>query len=458
MSVTTRVLVVDDEESAARAIAGLAGRFGHETVVCRDVESALAAFDRQSFDVVVSDVMMGTLGGFDLLDGIQQRQSKVPVVLVTGGATVSAAMRAVEHGAYDYLSKPFSLESLGKLLARAIEHKRIRAREAPAATPASLPDGMRDIIGHSDLMLEAFKKVARAAPGDANVLVLGENGTGKEMVARQLHEKSGRADRPFVPVNMAAISAGVAESELFGHVRGAFTDARETRQGYFQQAHGGTLFFDEIGDLDPALQAKLLRAIQERRIKPVGSDEEIEVDIRLVSATNHDLAHLVREGRFRQDLYFRINVVTIWLPPLRERPKDIPDLAAHFLGRFASRSGRPIPSLTPEALEVLLAHPWPGNVRELENVMQRVVQFCTDGVVTPDLLSLEGPEAGTVAPGSTAPRRFLSYREKMDEYVLEVLAETNNNITQAARILKISRRTIQRMAARRRRELEACAR
>jgi DNA-binding NtrC family response regulator len=446
----TRVLVVDDLDYAARAIAAMAEHNGHDVVVCYDVVSALREFDRQSFDAVVSDVKMGALGGFDLLRGVKQRQSHVPVVLITGEATVSAAMEAMDEGAYDYLSKPVRPEALGKLLGRAIEHKRLLSRETPA--PDSPAPAFTDIIGKSPLMLDAFKNVARSARGDANVLILGENGTGKEMVARQVHEKSNRADRPFVAVNVAAIAPGVAESELFGHVRGAFTDARETRRGLFQQAHGGTLFLDEIGDLEPALQAKLLRAIQERRIKPVGGNEEIEVDIRLVSATNRDLAQRVREGRFRQDLYYRINVVSISLPPLRERIEDIPMLAGYFLARFASRAGRAVPVLSPEALVMLAAHSWPGNVRELENVMQRVVQFCTDGVVTPDLLSIgEGAPGPGQSLGPAGSRRSLvTLKEKMEQYVLEVLTHTGGNLTQAAKILDISRRTIQRMAARRR--------
>lgn len=449
---STRVLVVDDLDYVARAIAAMAEHHGHEVVICHDVESALREFDRQPFDAVLSDVKMGSLGGFDLLRGVKQRQSHVPVVLITGEATVSAAMEAMDEGAYDYLSKPVRQDALGKLLGRAIEHKRLLSREVPTHASDAPPPSFTDIVGRSPLMLEAFKNIARSARGDANVLILGENGTGKEMVARQLHERSHRADRPFIAVNVAAIAPGVAESELFGHVRGAFTDARETRQGLFEQAQAGTLFLDEIGDLEPSLQAKLLRAVQERRIKPVGGNDEIEVDIRLVSATNRDLAQRVREGRFRQDLYYRINVVTISLPPLRERSEDIPMLASYFLARFASRAGRPVPVLSEEALQLLAAHSWPGNVRELENVMQRVVQFCTDGVVTPDLLSIgEGPSS----PGPTSPVAghlpLVTLKDKMEQYVLEVLHHTGNNMTQAAKILNISRRTIQRMAARRRR-------
>jgi DNA-binding NtrC family response regulator len=454
----TRVLVVDDNDLVARALAAMVEANGHSAVVCNDVESAFERFDQLTFDAVVSDVKMGVLGGFDLLRGVKQRQSTVPVVLITGEATVSAAMEAMDEGAYDYLSKPVRPEALGQLLRRAIEHKRLLAREGGIAAAAeSPPPSLTDIIGRSPLMLEAFKNVARAARGDANVLILGENGTGKEMVARALHEKSDRSEKPFVAVNVAAIAPGVAESELFGHVRGAFTDARETRQGLFQQAHGGTLFLDEIGDLEPALQAKLLRAIQERCIKPVGGNDEIEVDIRLVSATNRDLGQRVREGRFRQDLYYRINVVSISLPPLRERLEDVPQLSEYFLARFAARAGRRVPRLTSEALDVLLAHPWPGNVRELENVMQRVVQFCTDGLVTPDLLMIgeTSPAMGPAVQASAARRQLVTLKEKMEQYVLEVLSHTGGNLTQAARILDISRRTIQRMAARRRTQPES---
>ena len=443
----TRVLVVDDKEIVARTLAAMVQKNGHEAVTSHSVVEALRLFDEQPFDAVLSDVKMGALGGFDLLRQVKERAPSVPVILITGEATVTAAMEAMDAGAYDYLSKPVRNEVLGQLLRRAIDHKRLIARE-PAPVLDSSPATFTDIIGHSPLMLDAFKRVARAARGDANVLILGENGTGKERVARSLHEKSTRADHPFVPVNVAAIAPGVVDSELFGHRRGAFTDARESRQGRFEQAKGGTLFLDEIGDLDPRLQAKLLRAVQERRIKPVGGNDEIEVDIRLVCATNRDLLRLVREGRFREDLYYRINVVQISLPPLRERREDIPELSAYFLGRFAARASKPVPRLTDEALEQMVRHNWPGNVRELENVTQRAIQFCDDGVITPDLLMLGEVESRATPQG--AMPRLATLREKSEEYVLEVLEYTGGNMTRAARILGITRRTLQRMAARKR--------
>ncbi len=332
--------------------------------------------------------------------------------------------------------------------------------EEPPGEP--LPPPIPNIIGSSRVMLAAFKRVAKAARGDANVLILGENGTGKEMVARARHDNSDRADKPFVAVNVPAIAAGVAESELFGHRRGAFTDARESRTGLFEQAHGGPLFL-EIGDLDLGLQVKLLRAIQERTIKPVGGNEEIEVDIRLVSATNQNLLQRVKDGRFREDLYYRINVVQISLPALRERVEDIPQLASYFLARYGSKPGRRIPRLSEEALLALERYRWPGNVRELENVMQRSVQFCTDGLVTPDLLLLgedellaartrqDMDEVGAVIPQAVGAHGFLPLRDKMELYMDEVIEATGGNLTQAAKILGVARRTLQRLSAKRKR-------
>lgn len=464
MEEETRVLVVDDHGPARHTIAALVRRHGHKAVECENVEDAFRAFDADRFDVVLSDVKMGMLGGFDLLRGLRKRAPHVPVVLITGQASVSDAMDAMDAGAFDYLSKPVEYVSLGQLLRRAIEHHRIMLRASIEDSPSEpLPPPLPNIIGSSRVMLAAFKRVAKAARGDANVLILGENGTGKEMVARALHDNSDRADKPFIAVNVPAIAAGVAESELFGHRRGAFTDARESRTGLFEQAHGGTLFLDEIGDLDLSLQVKLLRAIQERTIKPVGGNEEIEVDIRLVSATNLNLLQRVKEGRFREDLYYRINVVQISLPPLRERVEDIPQLASYFLARFGAKSGRRIPRLSEEALLALERYRWPGNVRELENVMQRSVQFCMDGLVTPDLLMLGGDDelvatpsentedGGTTQISSAGSHGFLPLRDKMELYMDEVIEATGGNLTQAAKILGVARRTLQRLSARRKR-------
>jgi two-component system response regulator AtoC len=447
----TRVLVVDDKEMVATTLATMVRKNGHVAVTSHNVVDALQLFESEPFDAVLSDVKMGALGGFDLLRRVKERSPGVPVILITGEATINDAMQAMEAGAYDYLSKPVRNDVLGRLLNRAIDHKRLVARETQEPRTEPAPTTFTDIIGHSPLMLEAFKRVARAARGEASVLILGENGTGKERVARALHEKSDRADHPFVAVNLAALNPHLVESELFGHVRGAFTDARADRQGVFEEAHGGTLFFDEIGDLDPGIQVKLLRAIQDRRIKRVGGNDEIEVDIRLVSATNKDIQQLVRDGHFREDLYYRINVMMVSLPPLRDRREDIPELAEYFLARYAVKLGRSVPRVTPEAMEVLVRYHWPGNVRELENVAQNAVQFCNDGVITGDQL-LVGPLAAEVdsAPPDREGSGLPTLRDKMDEYILEVLGHTGGNLTQAARILGVTRRTLQRMNVRRR--------
>ncbi len=446
----TRVLVVDDMPMIVRTLAEMVKKSGHRVVTSQNVVDALQLFDEQPFDAVLSDVKMGALGGFDLLKRIKERAPNVPVILITGEATVTAAMEAMDAGAYDYLSKPVRHEVLAQILKRAIEHKRLIARERATGRSEPAPTTFTDIIGRSPLMLDAFKRVARAARGNATVLILGENGTGKERVARALHEKSERADRAFVPVNVPALSPTIVESELFGHRKGAFTDAIENRLGLFEQAHGGTLFLDEIGDLDPGIQVKLLRVIQEHTIKPVGSNAEVEVDIRLIAATNRDLPLLVREGKFREDLYYRINVVSISLPPLRDRREDIEELMEYFLARFAARAGRPVPKLTHDALAILQRHDWRGNVRELENVAQNAVQFCADGLVTPDLVQDGLRTVGGGAPVTTSST-MPTLREKMEEYVDEVLGLTGGNRTEAAEILGITRRTLQRMAARRRR-------
>jgi transcriptional regulator with PAS, ATPase and Fis domain len=297
-------------------------------------------------------------------------------------------------------------------------------------------------------MLEVFKTVARVAPGRTSVLIFGESGTGKELVARSLHLRSTRAERRFVPVNVSAIPEGLLESELFGHVRGAFTGAMTTRRGLFEEAHLGTLFLDEIGDLSSPLQAKLLRVLQEHRIKPVGGNDEIEVDVRLVAATHQDLIALGRSGRFREDLYYRLNVVSISLPPLRERRDDIGLLVDHFLQRYSSEHGQVPKTFAPEAMRMLLAYDWPGNVRELANVVERAMVLSTSTVITSESLPDSVRQTPTVDP--IHGMVLVPLDEMIDRYVARVLEHTGGNHTQAARILGISRRTLHRMAARKR--------
>jgi len=442
---TARILVVDDEPETALVIERMARSFGHDVAVAGSAEEALQRFDEGGIDVVLTDLHLGTVDGLALLRSLHDRAPDVPVVLVTGRATVDSAMEAIHAGAYEYLDKPLSLPALGRVLSRAIE-KRAHALASRAAGPLP-PAPLENVAGRSPAMLEVFKTVARVAPGRTSVLIFGESGTGKELVARALHRLSPRAERPFVPVNVSAIPEGLLESELFGHVRGAFTGATATRRGLFDEADGGTLFLDEIGDLSAALQAKLLRALQEQRIKPVGGNEEHPVDVRLVAATHRDLEAMVRAGRFREDLFYRLNVIAISLPPLRERREDIPVLVEHFLGRHERDTGLRAPALSSEALAALKAYDWPGNVRELENVLQRAVLLSTHGTIGPDALP-PAIVSGVRPQVSGAP--FAPLRDMVDAYVLQVLEHTRGNRSEAARILGISRRTLHRMQSRRR--------
>ncbi len=453
----TRILVVDDEPQTALAIERMARHFGHEVVVAESAETAIARFSEGGFDVVLTDLSLGTTDGLELLRQIQRVDPDVPVVLITGHATVHSAMEAIQAGAYDYVAKPPTLESIGSLLRRAIEKKRISdARHRLGPEPGPEAQGrIEDIIaGKSPPMLEVFKTAARVAAGRSSVLILGESGTGKELVARALHRMSTRADRRFVPVNVSAIPEGLLESELFGHVRGAFTGATASRRGLFDEAHLGTLFLDEIGDLSLALQSKLLRVLQEHAIKPVGGNEEHEVDVRLVGATHRDLDEMVRTGRFREDLYYRLNVVSILLPPLRDRTEDIPILIDQFLRKYARETGRPVSGFTPEAMRRAMEYAWPGNVRELENVVERAVLLSTQGLIGVEALPPRMPRrADPSAPVST---EFPHLREMIRRYVHEVLVQTGGNQTRAAQILGISRRTLNRMAARERRDPTGC--
>jgi DNA-binding NtrC family response regulator len=456
-----RVLVVDDELQVAQLIARKARQLGHVVDVATSVDEALEILARERFDVVLTDMMMPGRSGLDLIEHVRAEDPGIPVVVITGQATIDSAMEAIRRGAYDYLSKPFDkMEVVGALLKRAIEKRRmadeVRQLQREVRQPA-----IGEIIGKSPQMLEVYKTLQRVAPSRTSVLVLGESGSGKELVARRLHERSPRSGSRFVPVNVSAIPEGLLESELFGHVRGAFTGASATRRGLFDEAHLGTLFLDEIGDLSLPLQAKLLRVIQEHRLKPVGGNEEHEVDVRLVGATHRDLEEMVRKGTMREDLYYRLNVVSISLPPLRERREDILLLVEHFLHKYELETGQQAPALTEGARLMLQGYSWPGNVRELENVVERAVLMSTHGVITPESLpprlsraeaAGETPVAAAEAAGVASDDEGLLKLDAMIErYVGRILEHTRGNRTRAAQILGISRRTLHRMAERKRR-------
>jgi len=452
-SAPIRVLVAEDDRVARDLLCEILRGEGYEVEAVDDgagaIERAQAGDGR--YDLVVSDVRMERSGGLDVLAAFTEKAPATPVILITAFGDVSGAMEAIQRGAYDYVSKPFNIEELRLTVARAIERRRLVAEQKTVPSEGRPPQ-LQDIVGKSGVMLDVYKLVARVAGSTATVLVEGESGTGKELVARSIHTHSPRAGQPFLPVNCTALTESLLESELFGHARGAFTGAVGAKRGLFETASGGTLFLDEIGDMGPKMQAQLLRTLQDGQVRPVGGSESIQVDVRLVCATNKDLEDEVKAGRFREDLYFRINVVTIHLPPLRDRPEDIPSLVAHFLNKTARREKRhDVAAMSPEALRLLTAYGWPGNVRELENAIERAVAVAKGNVVLPSDLPPEvGGSAAVGVPGgvSIADGGIIADRPTLGElerrYIQLVLGECAGNKKKAAEKLGIDRRTLYR--------------
>jgi len=440
----TRMLVVEDDAVARDLLCEILRAEGFEVEAVDDGAPAVERAGDGRYDLVLSDVRMERVGGLDVLRAFTEKSPATPVILITAFGDVTGAMEAIGHGAYDYVSKPFNIEELRLTVARALERRRLSAE---ADSTASAGGGERsqvsDIEGKSQRMLDVYKLVARVAPSTATVLVVGESGTGKELVARAIHRRSPRATKPFVPVNCTALSESLLESELFGHARGAFTGAIAAKRGLFETASGGTLFLDEIGDMGPKMQAQILRVLQDGEMRPVGGTEAIRVDVRLVCATNRDLEAEVKSGRFREDLYFRINVVTVRMPPLRDRASDIPILVRHFINKIAKREGKALASVSPEALEVLCRHSWPGNVRELENAMERAVAVAKGNVVLPSDLPAEVYGGAAIAPASIIDDRP-TLGELERRYIALVLSECGGNKKRAAEKLGIDRRTLYR--------------
>jgi two-component system response regulator AtoC len=437
----TRVLVVEDDAVARDLLCEILRGEGFEVDAVDDGAPAVERAADGRYDLVLSDVCMERVGGLDVLRAFSEKSPRTPVILITAFGDVTGAMEAISHGAYDYVSKPFNIEELRLTVARALERRRLSA-EAGAA-PATADTQVAEIEGKSQRMLDVYKLVARVAPSTATVLVVGESVTGKELVARAIHNRSPRAGKPFVAVNCTALTESLLESELFGHARGAFTGAVAAKRGLFETANGGTLFLDEIGEMGAKMQAQILRVLQDGEMRPVGGTEPIRVDVRLVCATNRDLDAEVKAGRFREDLYFRINVVTVRMPPLRDRAGDIPILVRHFINKVARREGRAEASVSPEALTLLSSYGWPGNVRELENAIERAVAIAKGNVVLPSDLPAEVCGGTPVSPaGIIDDRPTLGELEK--RYIALVLAECGGNKKRAAEKLGIDRRTLYR--------------
>ena len=441
-----RILVVDDDGETCRFMRELLQEPEREIEMAEAPGEALALLEGGRFDLVLSDINLDAeLSGLDLLRAFKARDPEVEVVLISAFGTLETALEAVRAGAFDYVSKPVDIGQVRDVVARALA-RRARAGEPRAVSFPSgrtTPDGL---VGRSGGMLGVYKQIALACASDAPVLVTGETGTGKELVARAIHRHGGRAARPFVPVNCGALPEGLLESELFGHVRGAFTGAVADKRGLFEEARGGTIFLDEIGEMSPALQVRLLRAIELGEVRPVGSPRATTVDVRVIAATHRDLERAAREGTFRQDLYYRLHVFSVRVPPLRERREDVPLLAAHFLAGFASR-GRGAASLTPAAVAALAAHDWPGNVRELENSLERLAVEARGGTI--DVADL--PPAFRERKPSLEEPLFAglpSLEELEKRYLRHVLSAVKGNRSRAAEALGIDRRTLYRMAER----------
>jgi two-component system, NtrC family, response regulator AtoC len=438
---SVRALVVDDDDLSREMLAEVLVRDGHAVALAADGSEALRRLGEDEFDLVISDVQMARTSGFELLTAVGRSYPDTPVILVTAFADPRAAMDAVSHGAADYLTKPVDIGQLRATIARAVE-RRDRRREN--ARHAGDDVNNRTLIGTSAPMIELYKQIAQVAATVATVYIQGESGSGKELVARTIHERSARATSPFVAVNCAALTESLLESELFGHEKGAFTGALATRHGLFEAADGGTLFLDEIGDVTPKLQAQLLRVLQEGQLRRVGGTQELSVDVRVITATNRDLAVEMAAGRIRPDLFYRLSVVALSVPPLRERGDDLVTLAKHFAARHAADLGRARPELTDAAIAVLRARSWPGNVRELENAMARAVAMCRRDVILPSDLppaaTPAGPDAGGAIDADWPTLEVLERR-----YIEKVLVRVDQNKTAAAQVLGIDRRTLQRM-------------
>jgi DNA-binding NtrC family response regulator len=452
-----RILLVDDDDLLLRAVSRVLTRAHYEVSTFRSAPDALAALQRAggAADLVISDLHMPGMDGLELLERVRANWPDLPVMVLSGDPSVASSVEALRRGAYDYLTKPLeAYEEVVLAVRRAVERRRLVERNRALERQIAVSDRFKGIVGTTPAMRELFGLVESVAPTDATVLLLGESGTGKEMLARAIHERSARAGGPFVPINCSALTDTLLESELFGHVRGAFTGASTSRIGVFEEASRGTLFLDEIGDISAAMQVRLLRALQEGEIKPVGSTEIRKVDVRVVAATNRDLEAAARAGNFRQDLYYRLNVVPLELPPLRQRPEDIPLLVHHFLLRYAAKFGKPVSRLAPEALEALQSYQWPGNVRELENVVQRAVVLASGDVVTPALLptSVRQDRAGAEPvrrfdlPFAQAKQAAVEEFER--QYLEEALRRSGGRIAEAARLSGLDKSNFRRLVRR----------
>jgi len=443
------VLICDDDRAHRTMLRALLAGWGYDITEAADGSEAIERVHAQAFDLILMDIRMINVSGLEALEKIKAYNPAIPIIIMTAFASVETAVEALKGGAYDYLTKPLDFDELKITMKRAMDHANLKKENRILKDSLSNRFDRRDIIGRSAVMASLLDTVAHIATSDATVLISGESGTGKEVIAAAIHFNSRRREGPFIRINCAAITETLLESELFGHEKGAFTGADRKRDGKFRQADGGTLFLDEVSEMSPGMQVKLLRALQEREITPVGADRVITVDVRVITATNKDLLRETREGHFREDLYYRLNVVALTVPPLRDRREDIPLLAHHFLVLFAEKNRKTIKGFTPRAMDQLLKYEWPGNVRELMNAVERgIVLTRTDYLDVEDMPLIHEPSPTRIAPGTDeagidalqagAP----SLEEVEKQTILKTLDMVQGNKSEAARRLGITRRTL----------------
>jgi len=442
------ILVVDDDPGLLHSLKEILAAEGYEVTTAADGDQGLIYLKEQAFDLVLSDLALPGLDGMELLNYLRREQPGCPCIIITGYGTIANAVSAMRRGAYDYFTKPVDATELRLVVARALEHRRLKWENLHLKKQLHRRNGFVNMVGHSDTIIRVFDLIRKVADTDSTVLILGESGTGKELIARAIHYNSARREGPLIPVNCAAIPEELLESELFGHERGAFTHAVRTRIGRFEQANGGTIFLDEISEMSPGLQVKILRVLQDHSFERIGGLKTIWVDIRVIAATNRDLEELVRHNKFRDDLFYRLNVIPIRVPPLRERVTDIPLLLQHFLQVFSRTKRKPLKRFSPAAQELLYQHPWPGNVRELENLVEFLV-ILTEGEVieVPDL-----PERfqRLIHPCKDEtgdfPARGIHFTDAVQAFernlILKALRQTNWVKSQAAQLLHLNRTTL----------------
>ncbi|HEX8536073.1 MAG TPA: sigma-54 dependent transcriptional regulator [Cystobacter sp.] len=441
-----RVLLVDDDPSMLELLQTRLTRRGFTVTSVARPEEAVPLVQEQPFDVVLTDLNMQGMSGTELCERVVANLPDLPVVVVTAFGSMETAVAAIRAGAYDFITKPVEMDELVHTLTRAVQHFQLKGELVRLKKVVTESQRLGGLLGSSPPMLKVYDLINRVADSDATVIIHGESGTGKELVARALHDKSRRASGPFVAVNCAAMPEALLESELFGHARGAFTDAKTARAGLFAQANGGTLLLDEVGEMPLGLQPKLLRALQERQVRPVGGNHEVPFDVRLVAATHRDLEGMVEEQRFREDLYYRLNVVQLELPPLRARGGDILLLAQHFIEHFAARADKRVTGLHEAVAERLMSYSWPGNVRELRNCIERAVAVTRTERLTVDDLpeKIRAYRASQVVVASLDPSELTTLEEVERRYILRVMEEVKGNKSLAAQILGLDRKTLYR--------------